>query len=112
MKWLLLFVPVALAVEHFAPDRPLLIFFAAALAIVPLAGTMGDATEQLAERTGAGVGGLLNATFGNAAEMIIALAALRAGLYEMVKASLAGAILGNTLFALGLSMLGGGRRKH
>jgi Ca2+:H+ antiporter len=112
MKWLLLFVPVALAVEHFAPDRPLLVFFAAALAIVPLAATMGDATEQLAERTGAGVGGLLNATFGNAAEMIIALAALRAGLYDMVKASLAGAILGNSLFALGLAMLGGGLRKH
>jgi Ca2+:H+ antiporter len=112
MKWLLLFVPVAFALEHFTPDRPLLVFFAAALAIVPLAAAMGEATEHLAERTGAGVGGLLNATFGNAAEMIIAFSALRAGLHDMVKASLAGAILGNMLFALGLAMLGGGLRKH
>jgi Ca2+:H+ antiporter len=112
MNWLLLFVPAAFALEHFAPGRHLLVFLAAALAIVPLAALMGRATEHLAERTGAGVGGLLNATFGNAAEMIIAFAALRAGLHDMVKASLAGAILGNALFALGLAMLGGGLRHH
>ena len=112
MKWLLVFVPIAFALEHFAPDKPLLVFFAAALAVVPLAATMSEATEHLAERTGAGVGGLLNATFGNAAEMIIAFSALRAGLHDMVKASLAGTIIGNMLFALGLSMFCGGLRKH
>src|SRR5262245_59710625 len=112
MKWLLVFVPVAFALEHFVPGRPLLVFLAAALALVPLAALMGEATEHLAERVGAGIGGLLNATFCNAAEMIIAFSALRAGLHEMVKASLAGAILCNMLFALGLSMLGGGLKKH
>lgn len=78
MNWLLIFVPVAIALEHLAPDRYLLIFATSCLAILPLAGWMGHATEQLAERMGEGVGGLLNATFGNAAELIIALAALRA----------------------------------
>src|SRR5688572_26856574 len=74
---------------------------------MPLAGWMGKATE-LAERTGEGIGGLLNATFGNAAEFIIALAALRGGLYEVVKASLAGSIVGNILLVLGAAMLAGG----
>ncbi len=110
MSWLLLFVPLAVAVEHLAPERHLAIFVAAGLAIVPLAGWLGRATEQLAERLGEGVGGLLNATFGNAAELIIAIAALRAGLHEVVKASLAGSIIGNVLLVLGAAMLAGGIR--
>ena len=97
MSWLLLFVPVAVALELLAPDRHLLVFLASALAILPLAGWMGRATEQLATRLGEGVGGLLNATFGNAAELIIAFAALRAGLHTVVKASLVGSIVGNAL---------------
>ncbi|HJU60669.1 MAG TPA: calcium/proton exchanger [Candidatus Binatia bacterium] len=108
INWLLVFVPIAIVLEHLTPDRALWIFFAAALAIMPLAGWMGQATEQLAERTGEGIGGLLNATFGNAAELIIALAALRGGLHEVVKASLAGSIVGNILLVLGASMLAGG----
>jgi len=110
MNWLLPFVPVTIALEHLAPERHLLIFFAAALAIIPLAGWMGHATEQLATRMGEGVGGLLNATFGNAAELIIAFAALRAGLHTVVKASLVGSIIGNVLLVLGAAMLAGGLR--
>jgi Ca2+:H+ antiporter len=83
-------------------------FTFAALAIVPLAGLMGESTESLASRLGAGVGGLLNATFGNAAELIIALVALQRGLYDVVKASLTGSIIGNILLVLGLSFLAGG----
>ena len=108
INWLLVFVPVAIVLEHVAPQRALWIFAASALAIMPLAGWMGKATEQLAERTGEGIGGLLNATFGNAAELIIALAALRSGLHDVVKASLAGSIVGNILLVLGASMLAGG----
>jgi len=108
INWLLVFVPIAVALEHIAPERALWIFAASALAIMPLAGWMGKATEQLAERTGEGIGGLLNATFGNAAELIIALAALRGGLHDVVKASLAGSIVGNILLVLGASMLAGG----
>ena len=84
------------------------VFLCSALAIVPLAGLMGEATAQLASRLGAGVGGLLNATFGNAAELIIALVALRSGLYDVVKASLTGSIIGNILLVLGVSMVAGG----
>jgi Ca2+:H+ antiporter len=108
LNWLLVFVPLAVLLEHAAPQRPLFVFIAAALAIMPLAGWMGKATERLAEHTGEGVGGLLNATFGNAAELIIALAALRGGLHAVVKASLAGSIVGNILLVLGLAMLAGG----
>src|SRR5678816_4013318 len=110
MSWLLLFVPIAIALEHLAPERYLLIFLASALAIVPLAAWMAHATEQLAARLGEGVGGLLNATFGNAAELIIAFAALRAGLHDVVKASIAGSIIGNILLVLGASMFAGGLR--
>jgi Ca2+:H+ antiporter len=84
------------------------VFAFAALGIVPLAGLMGESTERLATRLGAGAGGLLNATFGNAAEMIIALMALRHGLYDVVKASLTGSIIGNCLLVLGLAVLVGG----
>src|SRR5262249_52639189 len=86
----------------------LLVFGASSLAILPLAGLLGRATEHVAERLGEGVGGLLNATFGNAAELIIALAALRAGLHDVVKASIAGSIVGNMLLVLGAAMLAGG----
>ena len=110
LNWLLSIVPVAIALEYLAPERQLLVFVAAALAILPLAGWMGRATEQLAERSGEGVGGLLNATFGNAAELIIALAALRAGLHDVVKASIAGSIVGNILLVLGAAMVAGGLR--
>jgi Ca2+:H+ antiporter len=110
LNWLLIFVPVAITLEYLAPERHLLVFVAAALAILPLAGWMGRATEQLAERSGEGVGGLLNATFGNAAELIIAFAALRAGLHDVVKASIAGSIIGNILLVLGAAMLAGGLR--
>jgi len=104
---LLLFVPLA-ALAHGFHWGDLLVFGFAALAIVPLAGLMGEATERLAHRLGAGVGGLLNATFGNAAELIIALVALQRGLYGVVKASLTGSIVGNALLVLGLACFVGG----
>jgi Ca2+:H+ antiporter len=110
VTWLLIFFPVAIALDLFEPERYLLIFIASSLAILPLAKWMGDATEQLAVSFGEGVGGLLNATFGNAAELIIALAALRVGLYDVVKASIVGAIIGNVLLVLGAAMLAGGLR--
>ena len=110
LNWLLVFVPVAIALEYLTPDRYLLLFITAAIALLPLAGWMGRATEQLAERMGEGVGGLLNATFGNATELIIALAALRAGLHDVVKASIAGSIVGNILLVMGAAMLAGGTR--
>src|SRR4249919_29152 len=110
MSWLLIFVPISIGLEFFAPERHLLVFLASGLAILPLAAWMGRATEHLAERMGEGVGGLLNATFGNAAELIIALAALRAGLYDVVKASIIGSIVGNILLVLGAAMLAGGLR--
>ena len=81
VSWLLFFVPIAVALEHWMPEQSLWIFAATALAILPLAAWMGHATEALASRMGEGVGGLLNATFGNAAELIVALAALRAGVF-------------------------------
>ena len=112
MNWLLVFVPGHRSPSSiWRPSRYLLVFVASALAILPLAGWMGRATEQLAERMGEGVGGLLNATFGNAAELIIALAALRAGLHDVVKASIAGSIVGNILLVLGAAMLAGGLRR-
>jgi len=104
---LLVFVPIAV-ILHYAHAPGFWVFAASGVAIVPLAGWMGRATEALAEKLGAGIGGLLNATFGNAAEMIIAVQGLRAGLTEVVKASLTGSILGNILLVLGLSILGGG----
>jgi Ca2+:H+ antiporter len=109
-NWLLIFFPITLALEHLAPEQARWIFLGAALTIVPLAGWMGRATEELAARTGEGVGGFLNATFGNAAELIIAIAALRAGLHDVVKASIAGSIIGNILLVLGAAMLAGGVR--
>ena len=110
MNWLVLFVPVAVGLEFLAPNRHLLIFGTSSLALLPLAAWLGWATEQLAARMGEGVGGLLNATFGNAAELIIALVALRAGLHDVVEASIAGSIVGNMLLVLGGAMLAGGLR--
>jgi len=104
---LLVFVPVSIVLELLHAPAPW-IFTAACLAIIPLAGLMGEATEQLSARSGAGLGGFLNATFGNAAELIIALMALRAGLVDIVKASITGSIIGNTLLVLGASFLAGG----
>ncbi|MEB3325481.1 MAG: calcium/proton exchanger [Cyanobacteriota bacterium] len=110
MAWLILFVPLAAVVAKLAPDQPLLVFFTAALAIVPLVEWIARATEDLARRTNDQLGGLLNATFGNAAELIIGLSALRVGLDEVVKASLVGSIVGNNLLCLGTAMLVGGLR--
>lgn len=107
---LLVFIPVTLILDYALHASAVLIFSSSALAIVPLAGLMGRSTEMLAERVGAGLGGLLNATFGNAAELIIAAFALRAGLYDLVKASLTGSIIGNILLVFGLSALLGGLR--
>lgn len=109
LNWLLAAVPVAVAL-HFTSANPVAVFIASSAAIIPLAGLMGRATENLSETLGEGVGGLLNATFGNAAELIIALMALRAGLFDVVKASITGSIIGNVLLVMGLSILVGGVR--
>ena len=106
-RLLLLAVPAAF-VLRIVGTRPIWLFACSAVAIIPLAGLMGEATEQLADRLGPGVGGLLNATFGNAAELIIGLFALFKGYDEVVKASLTGSILGNVLLVLGASLLAGG----
>src|SRR5512141_1486610 len=108
LNWLLLFVPVTIALEFLMPAAHTLIFIASCLAIVPLAGWLGHATEELAHHTGEGIGGLLNATFGNAAELIIAIMALREGLYPVVKASITGSIIGNVLLVFGASVFAGG----
>ena len=116
LYYLLLAIPVALVMRFF-PGQQLLLFIVSAVAIIPLAGLMGRATENLAETMGAGIGGLLNATFGNAAELIIALIVLlkvRFGMielnvgYDLVKASITGSIIGNVLLVLGLAILCGG----
>ena len=89
---LLVFIPVAFALNQLAPDRPALVFLAAAMSIIPLASLLVQATEQIALRTGDTIGGLLNATFGNAPELIIGFVALQSGYIEMVRAALIGAI--------------------
>src|SRR5260221_9221700 len=112
LRLLLVFVPVSFYVgmTHASATS---VFVFACLAILPLAGLMGEATEHLTHRVGPGLGGLLNASFGNAAELIIAFMALRAGETEIVKASLTGSIIGNILMVLGLAMLlGGWKRKE
>lgn len=108
LNWLLIFVPVTIALEFLRPEAHTWIFLAACLSVIPLAGILGHATEQIAQRLGEGIGGLLNATFGNAAELIIAIAALQRGLYDVVKASLTGSIIGNILLVFGLSAFAGG----
>jgi Ca2+:H+ antiporter len=110
--WLLVFVPVSVILDRSERASPPLVFFTAALAIVPAARLIVHATEHIASRTGPAIGGLLNATFGNLPELIIATVALRSGLLEMVRASIIGAILANLLLALGLALLLGGLRYH
>ncbi|HEX9166223.1 MAG TPA: calcium/proton exchanger [Gemmatimonadales bacterium] len=105
---MLLLVPVAVVMNYVLHSSPVAIFVVACLGVIPLAGYMGEATEHLSARTGPAIGGLLNATFGNAAELIIAIAALNAGLVELVKASITGSILGNLLLIMGLSFVAGG----
>ena len=108
--WLGAFIPVALALQ-LANAAPALIFAASAVGVVPTAALMGEATEQLAARAGPGIGGLVNVTFGNAAELIIAIFALVDGLQEVVKASIVGSVVGNALLVLGAAMLAGGWRR-
>lgn len=110
LRWLLIAVPLSWVLAWLGAPA-LAVFIACGIAIVPLAAEMGTATEAVAARTGPAVGGLLNATFGNAAELIVAVVALRAGLVNLVKASLVGSILGNLLLILGLSLVAGGLRR-
>jgi Ca2+:H+ antiporter len=112
MLWLLVFVPLVIGVEHLEPEAHKSLFVLSVLAIVPLAALLSHATESVAAKTGDAAGGLLNASLGNLTELVIALAALRAGEYMLVKASIAGAIVANTLFMLGASFLLGGLKHH
>ncbi len=105
---LLIFLPISVVLHYSHGSNPLWVFGAASLAIVPLAGLMGHATEELAKRLGAAWGGLLNATFGNATELIIGLFALREGQIELLRASIVGSIIGNLMLVLGASILAGG----
>jgi Ca2+:H+ antiporter len=109
LKYLLILVPISIVFELMHLN-PTLIFVTAALAIVPLAGLMGEATEEISVYTGPRTGGFLNATFGNATELIIAFFALKEGLFEVVKASIVGSVIGNILLVLGLSMILGGTK--
>ena len=112
LLWLLAFVPIVFAAAQLKPEAHTLLFVLSVLAIVPLAALLSHATESVAAKTGDSVGGLLNATLGNLTELVIALAALRAGEYMLVKASIAGAIVTNTLFMLGAAFLLGGLKHH
>jgi Ca2+:H+ antiporter len=112
LLWMLVFVPIVLVAEAVAPSSYTVLFILSILAIVPLAALLSHATEAVAERTGDAIGGLLNATLGNLTELIIAIAALQAGEYMLVKASIAGAIVTNSVFMLGASFLLGGLRHH
>ena len=104
----LIFIPISVALAWFTPERHTAIFVTSVLAILPLAGYIGRATDALAEQLGGAIGGLLNATFGNAAELIIGALALREGLPDLVKASITGSIIGNLLLVFGASALVGG----
>lgn len=111
LDWLLIFVPLAILLRFWPGGMsPTALFVCSALGIIPIAGWIGRATEALAARVGEGLGGLLNATFGNAAELIIAGIALSKGLTNVVKASITGSIIGNILLVLGLSILVGGTK--
>jgi Ca2+:H+ antiporter len=109
---LLLALPLSILLDRVVHAPAVAVFIAACVGILPLAGYMGVATEHLAHRTGPTIGGLLNATFGNAAELIISIVALRAGLVGLVKASITGSILGNLLLILGLSLIAGGLHRN
>jgi len=108
LSWLLVCVPAAAVAAYGFPEYQTTLFVLSSLAILPLAGILGKATEHITTHTGEGVGGLLNATFGNAAELIIAVMALRLGLHEVVKASITGSIIGNILLVMGASFFAGG----
>ena len=112
LLWLLIFVPVVFAAAALRPEAHALLFVLSVLAIVPLAALLSHGTEAVAAKTGDAAGGLLNATLGNLTELVIALSALHAGQYVLVKASVAGAIVANTLFMLGVSFLLGGLKHH
>src|SRR4026207_156473 len=112
LLWLLVFVPAVFAAHKLKPESHTLLFVLSVFAIVPLAALLSHATESVAAKTGDAVGGLLNATLGNLTELVIALTALRAGQYMLVKASIAGAIVTNTLFMLGASFFLGGLKYH
>src|SRR6187401_690852 len=112
LLWLLVFVPVVFAAETIGPDAHTRLFVLSVLAIVPLAALLSHATESVAAKTGDSIGGLLNSTLGNLTELVIAITALQAGQYTLVKASIAGAIVTNSLFMLGASFLLGGLRFH
>ena len=112
LLWLLVLVPVVFVAQALEPEAHTLLFFLSVLAIVPLATLLSLATESVAAKTGDTVGGLLNGTLGNLTELVIALAALSSGQYMLVKASLAGAIVTNSLFMLGMSFLLGGVKYH
>lgn len=109
LSFLLIAIPLAL-IARYAAWSPSLVFLFSAIGVIPLAGYIGESTEALAEHTGPRIGGLLNATLGNAAELIITLVAIRAGLLELVKASITGSILGNLLLVMGMAMVLGGAR--
>lgn len=112
LLWGLAFVPILFVCQGLKPESHTLLFILSVLAIIPLAALLSLATESVAHRTGDAVGGLLNATLGNMTELVIALAALHSGQYMLVKASVAGAIVANTLFMLGASFLLGGMKFH
>lgn len=112
LLWLLVFVPIVFIASKVRAESHTLLFVLSVLAIVPLAALLSHATESVAAKTGDAVGGLLNATLGNLTELVIALSALRAGEYMLVKSSIAGAIVTNTLFMLGTSFLLGGLKHH
>jgi Ca2+:H+ antiporter len=111
INWLFAFIPISLVLEHLHVPAPVL-FFSAALAIIPIARLIVLSTEQLSTRTGDAIGGLLNATFGNAPELIIAFVALKGGHMDMVRASIIGAILANLMLAMGVAFFLGGLRNH
>ncbi|MCE5221253.1 MAG: calcium/proton exchanger [Clostridium sp.] len=107
LKYLLIFVPISFIAE-FIHASPSIMFILAAFSIIPLAGLMGEGTEEISFYSGPKIGGFLNGTFGNATELIISFFALKEGLFEVVKSSIAGAVIGNVLLVLGASMLAGG----
>src|SRR5678816_2504005 len=112
LLWLLVFVPIVFIAQKARPQAHTMLFVLSVLAVVPLAALLSQATESVAAKTGDAVGGLLNATLGNLTELVIALTALRAGQYMLVKASIAGAIVTNSLSMLGASFLLGGLKYH
>jgi len=110
LNWLLVFVPIAIGLDHWAVN-PIAVFLASAVAIVPLAKLMEQATDALAHYLGPTYGGLLSATMGNAPELIIGITALRHGLIEVLKGSIAGSVIGTLLFGVGVTMISGGLNK-